>query len=512
MADLKIKHVTHAKSNKIMEDGKAKLPTAEMLEYGEIAINYAKGVEKITIKNAENEIVTFSSDEQIKSMVQSAQGIVTDIVVGEDEQYLDVVKGELDEETNTVTYTVSTKNINIPTKVSELENDKSYITASEVPSTDLTGYAKESWVENKGYLTEVPEGYITETELEGKGYLTEIPEEYLKEIPSEYVTETELEAKGYLTAIPDEYVTETELEAKGYATVEYVDNLKKEVIDNELVTASALTELKETKVDIDELEDYVTKTELKVNGYLTEIPSEYVTETELEAKGYLTAIPEEYLKEIPSEYVTETELEAKGYLTEIPENYVTNEALDKKGYLTEIPSEYITERELEAKGFLYKVVLTQEEYDALEEQDPHALYIISDAYETDGLNFVTETQLDKRGFLTNSDKTELVGAINALKDNTIGDVVEGKTVVEMITAVSDIAENMTASLVKYEHKNQTPSIPQINGTNVQEVLTQLIAMLSTETKVVKLTQSEYDALETYNENALYVIINDIIPQ
>ena len=148
----------------------------------------------------------------------------------------------------------------------------------------------------------------------------------------------------------------------------------------------------------------------------------------------------------------------------------------------------------------------------MEEQDPHALYIISDAYETDGLNFVTETQLDKRGFLTKSDKTELEGAINALKDNTIGDVVEGKTVVDMITAVSDMVENMTASVVDYEHENQTPSIPQISGITVQEVLTQLITMLSTETKVVKLTQSEYDALETYNENALYVIINDIIPQ
>ena len=504
MADLKIKHVTHAKSNKIMEDGKAKLPTAEMLEYGEIAINYAKGVEKITIKNAENEIVTFSSDEQLKSMVQSAQGIVTDIVVGEDEQYLDVVKGELDEETNTVTYTVSTKNINIPTKVSELENDKSYITASEVPSTDLTGYAKESWVKDMGYLTAVPEEYVTETELEGK---------------------------GYLTAVPEEYVTETELEAKTYATVEYVDNLKKEVIDNELVTASALTELKETKVDIDELEDYVTKIELKANGYLTEIPSEYVTETELEGKGYLT--------EIPENYVTNEALEKKGYLTAIPDEY-----------LKEIPSEYVTEEELDAKGFLYKVVLTQEEYDALEEHDPHALYIISDAYETDGLNFVTEAQLTQRNFLTQSDKVEFETVISAHNDrisaleelpdiidtlsndvvnnqaeiekslsdavktinDTIGTVAEGNNVVDMITEVSDMVSNITASLVEFEHENETPIIPQIYGVDVQTVLTQLLKMLSTETKIVKLTQSEYDALETYNENALYVIISDIIPQ
>ena len=36
---------------------------------------------------------------------------------------------------------------------------------------------------------------------------------FLTSIPSEYVTETELTEKGYLTSIPAEYITETELEA-----------------------------------------------------------------------------------------------------------------------------------------------------------------------------------------------------------------------------------------------------------------------------------------------------------
>ena len=37
---------------------------------------------------------------------------------------------------------------------------------------DLTGYATEQWVDDKGYLKEIPEEYVTETELNAKGYAT----------------------------------------------------------------------------------------------------------------------------------------------------------------------------------------------------------------------------------------------------------------------------------------------------------------------------------------------------
>lgn len=80
----------------------------------------------------------------------------------------------------------------------------------DVGQIDLSDYAKKSELPTKVSELENNEGYITETELESKGYLTGIP--------SEYITEAELENKGYLTAIPSEYVTETELESKGYLT------------------------------------------------------------------------------------------------------------------------------------------------------------------------------------------------------------------------------------------------------------------------------------------------------
>lgn len=42
-----------------------KLPTKEQIEYGELAINYLKDNETISVKNSADEIVTFSSDNKI---------------------------------------------------------------------------------------------------------------------------------------------------------------------------------------------------------------------------------------------------------------------------------------------------------------------------------------------------------------------------------------------------------------------------------------------------------------
>lgn len=57
-----IEHLQHIKSNVVIE-GKPKLPTAEVLVEGELAINYAKGYETISLRNSESGITRFSSDD-----------------------------------------------------------------------------------------------------------------------------------------------------------------------------------------------------------------------------------------------------------------------------------------------------------------------------------------------------------------------------------------------------------------------------------------------------------------
>lgn len=63
MANDKKYHVIH-KHSLVTVEGLPKLPTSGSVEYGEIAINYAKSAETISIRNSEDEIVTFSCDDK----------------------------------------------------------------------------------------------------------------------------------------------------------------------------------------------------------------------------------------------------------------------------------------------------------------------------------------------------------------------------------------------------------------------------------------------------------------
>ena len=63
MANRNGKHLLHVRSNQLIE-GKPKLPTIDDIDYGEIAINYADGNEKLSIRSSSDAIRTISTDEQ----------------------------------------------------------------------------------------------------------------------------------------------------------------------------------------------------------------------------------------------------------------------------------------------------------------------------------------------------------------------------------------------------------------------------------------------------------------
>ena len=64
MTNKNIEHLIHKRSSQVV-DNQPKLPTSEQIEYGEIAVNYSKGHETLSIKNSNNEIKTFSCDDNI---------------------------------------------------------------------------------------------------------------------------------------------------------------------------------------------------------------------------------------------------------------------------------------------------------------------------------------------------------------------------------------------------------------------------------------------------------------
>ena len=58
------KTILNKRSSAVNDNGTPKIPTSEQLQYGEIAINYADGVETLSIKNSNDNIVTLPINQQ----------------------------------------------------------------------------------------------------------------------------------------------------------------------------------------------------------------------------------------------------------------------------------------------------------------------------------------------------------------------------------------------------------------------------------------------------------------
>lgn len=121
----------------------------------------------------------------------------------------------------------------IPTKVSELENDSGFI--KDFTETDPTVPShvkniKESDIENWNKKSEFSGNY---NDLTNKPTIPTVPtkvselendKNYLTNVPSEFVTDTELNNKGYLTEHQDISNLATKDELHSYATETYVKN------------------------------------------------------------------------------------------------------------------------------------------------------------------------------------------------------------------------------------------------------------------------------------------------
>jgi len=103
----------HIRSSVVNEGGVPKLPTPSMLEYGEIAINFASGHETLSIKNNSGDVVSFSSDNVIEKKFSgyTAQSDWSESDTGKTSYIL-----------------------NKPTKLSQFSNDEKFIVSGNVVS------------------------------------------------------------------------------------------------------------------------------------------------------------------------------------------------------------------------------------------------------------------------------------------------------------------------------------------------------------------------------------------
>lgn len=120
------RHIEHIKS-KIVNEGAPKLPEAADLHHGEIAINYAKGYETISIKNESGDVVTFKSDDYLINSRLSA--VTADTHTHSNKTALDSITGNVG--------TMAYQNASSYSSATEVSNA---LNAKANTATTLAGY------------------------------------------------------------------------------------------------------------------------------------------------------------------------------------------------------------------------------------------------------------------------------------------------------------------------------------------------------------------------------------
>ena len=145
-----VEHVSHIKS-KLKTNGLPQLPSPDKLVDGEIAINYAEGVETISIKNESGSIVTFSSDNYYTEKKLGSGFTNNDVTVTEaidDLEYMVVNKEEA-----------------IAAALNDLNGRK--LDASAYTPTDLSNYYAKNETSGKTEISNALDGKVSTAKFTG---------------------------------------------------------------------------------------------------------------------------------------------------------------------------------------------------------------------------------------------------------------------------------------------------------------------------------------------------------
>lgn len=217
----------------------------------------------------------------------------------------------------------------IPTNVSELNNDKGYLTEHQ----DISHLAtKDEIPDVSKFITVIPEEYVTETELSAKGYITEhqsldnYATKSFVEVEISKIPEPDLTPYAKISDIPtrisqltndasyvsskvvndiDDRLSQVELFFDAVDNEdEYINTLSEiqKYIEEDVAGASAITS------SIHQLEDRVNNIPTKISAF--ENDANYLVETDLTSYAKKSDIPDvdSFISEIPDEYITETKL------------------------------------------------------------------------------------------------------------------------------------------------------------------------------------------------------------
>ena len=133
------------------------------------------------------------------------------------------------------------------------------------------------------------------------------------------------------------------------------------------------------------------------------------------------------------------------------------------------------------------VELTQAEYDGLAVKNPNTYYIITDAQGGDLSNYYTKTEVDGK-----------VDDVSAIAESAYSEAKNlSVTVYDLDYALTEHTADTTVHVTSAEKVSWDGA-----ATNASNAVTALGGL-----KLVKLTQSQYDALQTKDALTLYIIVN-----
>ena len=299
---------------------------------------------------------------------------------------------------------------------------------SKADASAITDMATQTWVQNQGYLTEVPSNYVTDSELtEGLAGKQDKGDYALKSDLNTLATKEELATKADASALSskqDTLVSGTNIKTingnsilgsgnidiTGGGTSNWDDIQGKpqfaEVATsgdyNDLINKPTIPDVSNlaTKEEIADMETksnaaatYATKEEIpSLAGYLTETAASetYATKSELgnkldtatynsEKAGFETKENASATYQVKGDYATKSEMAGKQDTLVSGTNIKTingNSVLGEGNINIEVPSSEELQKLNSLPNF---VTLTKAEYDALETKDNNTVYLIKEA-------------------------------------------------------------------------------------------------------------------------------------
>lgn len=258
MAKKRAYHIRSNQTTTVNGVTQPKLPTINDINVGELAINYKDGFETLSIRNDNDEIVTFATLEQLQAYIENeaklSENYQTSALTGDAlalaaGDNLDTFAGKLEKQIEENELVISSALNDLNSQITNLSLPDDY-EKSSLPDGQLDLNPGDSY--NNAFSK-------LEAQLESDGLVTSAA---LNDLNSR-VTDVENNPPKLSSNYQTSTLVNSDLRLQPGENLDtFAGKLEKAILDDETITAAALNDLNTRKADLTELENYVTTSDL----------------------------------------------------------------------------------------------------------------------------------------------------------------------------------------------------------------------------------------------------------